>query len=165
MKKILIYGVIIFLFSCLFIDNNEIKNDEIRLRIIGNSNEENDIYIKEKIKEECFIILKDILDRDSKSYDLVINDLKENINIIREKIERIYSNVEVTLTEETYPLKVNNNNMEYNKKVITLLVKIDKANGDNYYTTLYPEFIQADEEKIIYKSIFLELLEKLKDGK
>lgn len=165
MKKILIYGVIIFLFSCLFIDNNEIKNDEIRLRIIGNSNEENDIYIKEKIKEECFIILKDILDRDSKSYDLVINDLEENINIIREKIERIYSNVEVTLKEETYPLKVNNNNMEYNKKVITLLVKIDKANGDNYYTTLYPEFIQADEEKIIYKSIFLELLEKLKDGK
>ena len=165
MKKILIYGVIIFLFSCLFIDNNEIKNDEIRLRIIGNSNEENDIYIKEKIKEECFIILKDILDRDSKSYDLVINDLEENINIIREKIERIYSNVEVTLKEETYPLKVNNNNMEYNKKVITLLVKIDKVNGDNYYTTLYPEFIQADEEKIIYKSIFLELLEKLKDGK
>jgi hypothetical protein len=165
MKKILIYGVIIFLFSCLFIDNNEIKNDEIRLRIIGNSNEENDIYIKEKIKEECFIILKDILDRDSKSYDLVINDLEENINIIREKIEKIYSNVEVTLKEETYPLKVNNNNMEYNKKVITLLVKIDKANGDNYYTTLYPEFIQADEEKIIYKSIFLELLEKLKGGK
>lgn len=142
MKKLMI--LIVFIIAVIIFNN---KDNEIRVRIIANSNNKEDIEIKEKIKLEVIEFL-DSIDGDITDYiNNNINDLETELN----KIEKC----SVTFENHIFMNKAYNDISIDNGEYLTLLIKINEAKGDNWWTTLYP-INDLDPTTIKYKSWILE---------
>lgn len=149
MKKILMLVItffyLLFLWGCS-------SSDELRLRILANSDDAKDQMVKQEVKN----YLKSTL----------INEL---INLDVSKIEQELSiafpqeHIQVEITYVRYEAK------SYHSKIVpsgnykTLLVKIGKGEGKNFWTLLYPEFFNIsfeDDHEIEYRSFFYDRLKQ-----
>lgn len=149
MKKILMAAItlfyLLFLLGCS-------SNNELRLRVLANSNDPADQEIKKEVKEY-----------------LQNNLVNELVNLDIKKIEKELSK---KFPEEKIKVEITNVNYEaktYNGKVIpsgnykTVLIKIGKGEGKNFWTLLYPEFFNIsfeDDHEIEYRSFFYDLLNR-----
>ena len=145
-----------------------IPSSSIRLRVIPNSNEPKDIYMKEQVKnyleENIYTLTKEIIN---------INDAR---NIIENNIPSIETNITNIFNDNNYqiPFKVNYGNNYFPEKVYkgityeegyyeSLVISIGAANGDNWWCVLFPNFCLVDtKEKHEYKSYFKELFSSKK---
>lgn len=140
MKKIIF--IILVIISSIYIYN--LEDEEIRVRIISNSNNELDIEYKEEVR----IIVEEFLNKnDSNNID---DYIKNNLEILKEQINN--EEVKVEYKKINFPLKSYNNKVLENKYVKTLLITINKGKGDNYWGILYPEYLNLNDEKVIIKS-------------
>ena len=138
MKKILF--LIIILFLCFIIPH---KNDEVRVRIISNSNEQIDKDNKYIVRDALVKIFKNYTFENvdvflSNNLNLLINDLKKELS------NEIFCLLKISYKETYFPPKSKNNTFTPPGKYKTLLIEIDNAKGSNWWSVLYPEFFNVD---------------------
>lgn len=166
-KRLVIYICIIGLILFLVIPK---EKEEIRVRVIANSNNAYDQEIKYVVASLLVNILGEY--QDKSNLKGVINEDLEKIEskILSILDEKNYPNVslDISFGKEKFPTKT------YNDKVIpggvyeTLVIRIGKANGSNWWSLLYPEFFSCSYEEINsgdveYRSYFWELIQNIKN--
>jgi len=170
MKKIIIIAAIMML---IIINNSKteniiIPNEAIRIRIIANTNEQQDIIVKENLKTEIENLIYELL-KDVKDIEKAREIIKENISNIDVKIKN-------NLIKQRYNQKYNINyglnyfpekqfkGIKYEEGYYeSLVVTLGKGEGDNWWCVLYPPLCMLETENIKdieYKSFVSEMLSK-----
>lgn len=136
MKKIGLVFIIILIAFIMIGDNND--REQLRFRIIANSDSVIDQNLKYKVAQEL--------------HRIKISE--ENLDIIKAKTEYIVLsnnftyNVDVEIKKQKFETKY------YNDKIIeggtykTIVVTIGKGQGKNYWTILYPEYFNVSFEDV-----------------
>ena len=166
-KVFLILFVIVIIYVYKTNEQNIfIPDSSIRLRVIPNSNNPEDIYIKEKVKN---YLENDIykLTKDTETIEEARIIISDSISSIEENIDNIFNNNDY---QSTYKVNYGLNYFpEKRYKGLTykegyyesLVISIGEANGDNWWCVLFPNFCLVDTSKDHeYKSFFKELISK-----
>ena len=147
-KKILILVITIIyliLISCCNYDSNN-----IRLRIIANSNNEYDQKVKNDLKDYLKIYLKD--------YDILNIDLKK----LEEKLNNEFeSKIKVERKYVNYEAKSYNNKLIQAGTYDTVLITIGEGKGKNFWTLLYPEYFNIsfeEDNEVEYRSYLYDII-------
>ena len=169
MKKIIFLSLLLLIiFNVYKLNENDfiIPDNAIRLRVIPNSNDSVDIYMKEKVKKylesDIYLITKDV------------NNIDDARMLIKESIPKIEDNIYEIFKDNKYMLNydVNYGNNYFPKKIYngviydegyyeSLVISIGEGKGDNWWCVLFPNFCLIDvKEKHEYKSYFKELMHK-----
>lgn len=166
MKKIILIISIILVIILLSNNNYNVTNDMIRFRVIANSNNSEDIIMKEKVVKT----LSNLLFKNNDSIEDTRNNVISNINNIENKIDKLFKKNKYDMT---YNISYGLNHFpkkEYNGQVFSegdyesLVIEIGEAKGNNYFCILYPPLCMIDEEKtdeVKYDFKIVELLKKL----
>lgn len=167
MKKYLILGIIILTFysysSVALEENIKIPEDSLRIRVIPNSNEVRDQQIKLKVKKEMQDTMYQLL-KDSQNIEEARTLIENNVTEVDKKINQL-------LVKENYNLGYNIN-FGYNyfpKKAYngitydegyyeSLVVKLGKGEGNNWWCVLYPTLCLVEEDNE-YKSVIKKIIE------
>ena len=170
MKKVIII-VSVLILAIIMLNKQEdyviVPNESIRFRIIPNSNIPEDIYMKEKVKENISNIIKDIETSDD------INESRKNvissINLIENNINELFQdnnynktfNVKYGLNH--FPEKVYKGVKYEEGNYESMVIEIGQAKGDNYWCVLFPPLclIEAEEsDEIEYKFFIADIINK-----
>lgn len=166
MKKIILIISIILVIILLSNNNYNVTNDMIRFRVIANSNNSEDIIMKEKVVKT----LSNLLFKNNDSIEDTRNNVISNINNIENKIDKLFKKNKYDMT---YNISYGLNHFpkkEYNGQVFSegdyesLVIEIGEAKGNNYFCILYPPLCMIDEDKtdeVKYDFKIVELLKKL----
>lgn len=158
MRRILLIIVVFVFIVCIFYDKEQ---EEIRVRIVPNSDNKEDLFIKEKIKSITICYLKEAYDKDYNTYinniSVTIDDLKDVIN------KEINAEVLITFDNHTLYNKTYNNNVIKNSNELTLYIEIGEGKGSNWWGTVYPDFLLVNGSEVMkYESIFVNIFKKIK---
>lgn len=144
-----------------------IPDSSIRLRVVPNSNDSNDINIKEQVKDYLETDIYTLL-KDTNNIDKARNIIKTNIPKIETNIDNIFKDnnynipYEVNFGYNYFPEKIYKGNTYEEGYYESLVIYIGEAEGDNWWCVLFPNLCLIDtEEDIEYKSYFQELLNKI----
>lgn len=163
MKKIIfIIGCLIVGFS-IYKKNDEIiiPNDAIRVRIIANSNNVEDIRdkirIKDEIKKDLYHIVSDA-DNSANARKSIIS----NINKIKKIVSLKTDNFTINYGKNYFPKKVYRG-IIYNEGMYdSLTITLGKGLGENWWCVLYPPLCLIKENNITsdveYRSFVYDLL-------
>lgn len=142
--------ILIFSSSC---SKNE---DYIRLRIIANSNFEEDINDKTIIKN----VIEELFNNKIIDYNtLNVENLKYYLNVYLS--ENLYMKLNITSCISYYPAKAYKDKFVPSGNYETLLIEIGEAKGNNFWTLLYPEYFGYEFEEsneIEFRSYFYDKL-------
>ena len=158
--------------SIMLLCNNQedyllIPNEAIRVRVIANSNLENDIKVKEQVKDELNDKVYRILNK--------VNTINDARKVISNNIEEINKTVDKSLKRLNYDKGFNINyglnyfpekefaGVKYDKGYYeSLVVTLGDGNGSNYWCVLFPPLclIEENNDNIQYKSYISEILNK-----
>ena len=170
--KYIPYFLIVFLIYATVTNalkkQNIIPDEAIRIRVIANSNEDNDQKIKLKVKEVVSDNMYHLL-KNTKSVD-------EARTIINNNLEMVNSDVDKVLKENNYLLGFNVNyglnyfpkkeykGIEYKEGYYeSLVVTLGEGKGDNWWCVLFPPvcMIEAEESSNYeYTSLVNEVISK-----
>lgn len=159
MKKIIVI-LIIGIFGYIIFNQDNIS-DNIRIRVIANTNTEIDIYEKNKVVG----IVKSVIKADDTEKDIEIK-----LDVLRKKInsysKEINKNIKVEFKNTNFPAKSLNGEIIPRGVYKTLLITIGKGEGNNYWSLLYPEyygitFEEIDSKNIIVESYFKKVFKKI----
>lgn len=170
MRKILIILAII---SMIYILNNTqeeyviVPDESIRFRIIPNSNAIEDIYMKEKVKENLSSTLENIEKSDNinESRKNIINSIpsiKENITTLFEKNDYDKS-FNINYGKNYFPEKIYNGVKYKEGNYESMVIEIGEAKGDNFWCVLFPPLCLIDakeNENVEYKFFISEIINK-----
>ena len=153
MKKIVFIIVFLFVLLINFTDTND--SEEIRFRVIANSNEQNDQALKMKIVNK--------LKNENISLD--------NLGILKSKVEYIVlSNnfnyqVNVCIRNEYFETKYYNDKIIQGGTYKTIVVTLGEGKGKNYWTILYPQYFDASFEDVNTGNVSYDvwMLKKIKE--
>ncbi len=171
MSKIIIgITIVIFFFTYNTISANEIivPNEAIRLRVIANSNSEYDqhmkMMVKQEVQENIYTLLSDT------------KNTSEAREIIKKNIDFFDNNLKTFLDQKNYSIgySIDFGNFYFkgreDKGIVydegyyeSLLVKLGKAEGDNWWCVLFPPLclLEAHEStEVEYKFFVHQLIEK-----
>ncbi len=171
-KKILLILLILVVIYVYKINNQYflIPDSAIRLRVIPNSNEPRDIYMKEKIKEYLEKNVYDLV-KDNQDIDVARKIISENISTIDNNVNSIFKANEYPLK---YHISFGNNyfpaksykGVKYDEGYYeSLVIAIGEAEGDNWWCVLFPNYCLIDKEKHSYNSLIKELFNKYSKNK
>ena len=163
MKKIIFLTISVVIGILVYQKNDEIiiPSDSIRVRIIANSNNIEDLYKKKKIKEEIKKDLYDLVKDVSNSKD-ASKSIENNLDKINNLVSSKTNDFNITYGMNYFPKKtykgVLYNAGNYNSLVITL----GKGLGENWWCVLYPPLCMIDENEtttdVEYRSFVLDML-------
>ena len=128
--------VVFFILFIVINDTND--KEQLRFRIIANSNSVIDQNLKYKIAKEL----------------QKIKISKDNLDIIKQKAEYIVlSNnftykIDVSIKKQTFETKYYNNRIIEGGTYKTIVVTIGEGKGNNYWTILYPEYFNVSFEDV-----------------
>ena len=163
MKKIVFLLISVVIGILVYQKNDEIiiPSDSIRVRIIANSNNIEDLYKKKKIKEE---IKKDLYDlvKDVSNSEEAGKSIENNLDKINNLVSSKTNDFNITYGMNYFPKKtykgVLYNAGNYNSLVITL----GKGLGENWWCVLYPPLCMIDDNEtttdVEYRSFVLDML-------
>lgn len=169
MKKILI--IISMLITLLILIKNEetlmIPEESIRFRVIANSNNKQDIEVKEYLVNEIIMNNKDIFS------STTLKNSREKINNNIDNVEKVVNNTFKKLNyNKNYDIKYGINYFPKKKyKGInydsgyyeSLVITIGEGKGNNYWCVMFPPLCMIDEENLDnaeYKFKITEIIEK-----
>lgn len=171
MKKALIILAslsLIFMLNTNTEDYVVVPKESIRFRIIPNSNTPEDLYLKEKVKEEINSVINNI----ETATD--INESRENIlesiPLIEEKIDILFQNEEynkpykIKFGMNYFPEKIYKGVKYEAGNYESMVIEIGESKGDNYWCVLFPPLclIEAEESDDVEYSCFIsEIIKKL----
>ena len=169
-KKIFIILLLLIVINVYQItdENLIIPSSSIRLRVIPNSNEPKDIYMKEQVKnyleDNIYTLTKEIIDINEAR-----NIIESNIPCIKNNISNIFDQnnyqmpFEVNYGDNYFPEKEYKGTIYEEGYYESLVISIGNASGDNWWCVLFPNFCLVDtKEKHTYKSYFKELFSSKK---
>lgn len=170
MKKIIVYiGLAIGVYLLIGVSTSyAIPNENIRIRVIANSNSELDQEIKYKVKDEIQDDLYNLL-KNTKGIDEARKLINNNLGDLDSKVYNV-------LNQNNYPLSYKINyglnyfpQKEY-KGVIyeegyyeSLVITLGEGNGDNWWCVLFPPLclLEAEEsDEVEYTSFIKEIVNK-----
>ena len=169
MKKVTVILAII-MYLIMNGENNEviiIPNESIRVRVVANSNNQNDQKIKETLKNNIKPAIYSLL-KDAKNINEAREILKRNIPNIKVEIEK---NLKLQNTNMSYNINYGQNyfpkkeykGIEYDEgNYESLVITLGNGKGDNWWCILFPPLCMIDEKtsEVEYKSIVMEILNK-----
>ncbi len=156
MKKIVIFIIAVIVLIVVVLKPNE--SEEIRVRIVPNSNNEIDLVIKEEVKERVIVFLEENYDKDR---NLFIDNMQDKIPFLKQELEEKSIRTNISLCEHNFYNKTYNNNSVKNAKVLTLLVVIEEGNGDNWWGSIYPNLLEVNSSEVVrYKSFLKKIYDK-----
>ena len=155
MKKVIVLVLVIFVLFLVFKNDN--NDDQIRVRVIANS----DSYVDQKTKSEVVSIMKNVIKADD-SYDDVILKLDELDLKLQEYSNKNSVDIDLEFKDTIFPAKSLDGKIIEGGVYKTILITIGNGKGKNYWSLLYPEyygitFEDIDSENIIVKSFIYEL--------
>ena len=120
------------------------KEDEIRIRVIANSDSDEDISKKEEIVN--FLVYNILKDK-------ILDDkyLTENYLWIEQELKKEFKNVEVKYVDHTFYNKTYNGSVLDNGTYKTLLILVGEAKGSNWWSSIYDGKILFGSEEVEYK--------------
>ena len=161
--------IIILAVLTLFMFNNKTKaniipDEAIRLRVIANSNSEEDqnikLEVRDKIQKKLYNLLKDV------------KGIEKARKIINDNLDDINKEVNETLNSDDYNINFGLNyfpkkkykGVIYNEGYYeSLVITLGSGEGNNWWCVLFPPFclIEAEESnEVEYKFFIQELIEK-----
>ena len=146
MKKI-IFIVICLVIGILVYKKSEqiiIPSDAIRIRIIANSNNIEDLYQKKKIKESIKDDIYNLVKDSSNSMEASIN-IKNNISKIDSLIKSKTSNYKITYGKNYFPEKIYKGVVYPSGEYDSLVITLGSGLGDNWWCVLYPPLCLIDD--------------------
>lgn len=166
MRKTVIFLFVLIIVIC-FISNKTsvlIPNKAIRVRIIANSDslkdQEQKAIIKNEVNKLLYTKLKNI-DNYNDAQDIISSSLKDIENIVNSYTE----DYDVSYGNNYFPEKeykgVNYKAGNYE----SLVIKLGKGKGRNFWCVLFPPLCMIDENKlnsVSYKFFVTELLKSIK---
>ena len=165
MKKI-IFGLLALIVVCLLYKKEEfvvIPNSAIRIRVISNSNDINDLYQKKIVKNDLESYLYEKLEgvENLESARKVINDNLHKINGIIEN--NGISEYKINYGMNYFPKKVYKGVLYKEGEYESIEVRLGKGVGDNYWCVLFPPLCLINENEntsdVTYQLYVKELLE------
>ncbi|MCL2522910.1 MAG: stage II sporulation protein R [Erysipelotrichales bacterium] len=151
-KLVFIFFIIVGIMLLL---PEEANDPEVRLRIMANSNTQEDIEIKNQVKEQVTVFLTNILTEEKRVFE-VINIIGNNILLLEAELNTSFSEeIDVRFTRHLFPVKSRNGIVTESRHYDTLLITINEGNGDNFWTTLFPNLFGATGE-VEYRWFILE---------
>lgn len=155
MKKVIVLILVIFVLFLVFKNDN--NDDQIRVRVIANS----DSYVDQKTKSEVVSIMKNVIKADD-SYDDVVLKLDELDLKLQEYSNKNNVDIDLEFKDTIFPAKSLDGKIIEGGVYKTILITIGNGKGKNYWSLLYPEyygitFEDIDSENIIVKSFIYEL--------
>ncbi|HHU56139.1 MAG TPA: hypothetical protein GXZ48_05580 [Acholeplasmataceae bacterium] len=135
MKKYIILIIIIIAIVLLLYKP---ENEELRIRIIANSNSSIDQQMKDDVANKLKKTLKET----------------RNLSIIKEDVEYVISKydvnyeVNVEIKDQKFPPKYLGDEVIPGGVYKTLVIEIGKAQGKNYWSILYPEYFNCSFEDV-----------------
>ena len=167
--KIFLFLLILIIIGIYSKNESElsIPDSSIRLRVIPNSNDSNDIFIKEKVKKYLETDIYTLL-KDTKDITTARTTINNNIDTIDRNINNIFKDYNYNIPYEVnfgynyFPEKKYQGKTYQEGYYESLVIYIGEAEGDNWWCVLFPNFCLIDtEEEHEYKSYFKELLKKI----
>lgn len=152
-------GIFIIILICsivgisFVISNNE--DNELRIRILSNSNSEIDQIEKQIVKEE----LEKILSKNS-----YLNYLEIEKKLIENTKDKVKNTIKVEIKKSYYPAKSYDGKFIPSGSYNTLLITIGNGKGSNFWTLLYPEYFNItfeDNNEIEYRIYVIDLIIKI----
>lgn len=168
MKKIVMLISILLILFVVNDKNDYVLNDNIRFRVIANSNSAEDILIKQKVSRKISNIIFD----KGKNKDDIRNNIIKNINTIENEVDQV-------LIDNKYNKEFNINygynyfpEKQYNGETLeagnyeSLVVTLGEGKGNNYWCILYPPLCMISEDdnisnKVEYKFKIIEYIKKI----
>lgn len=152
-KKGILFIVLISMVGLFFIILPD-DSEELRIRILANSNDLVDLKEKEIVKDELEEVLNEIKDLNT----FILEDkLKERLS------GKITNSIKVELVNSYYPAKSYNNEFIPSGSYKTILITIGNGKGNNFWTLLYPEYYNIefeDNNEIEYQIFIVDLFRK-----
>ena len=163
MKKIMfvVISVIVGVLVSKKSDEIIIPSDAIRVRIIANSNNIEDLYTKYKLKDE---IKNDLyaLVKDAKSSNEASNSIKNNLDNIKTIVSNKAKNYTVNYGINHFPSKVYKGISYPEGDYESLVITLGSGLGDNWWCVMYPPLCMIDDNSntkdVEYRFIVQELL-------
>lgn len=167
MKKVLIlFGIFIFyiLVGTVLTESELIPNEAIRIRVIANSDAEQDQKLKLEIKEELEKLLYSKL-KNIKGIEEAANIIKETIPEAKEVVYNILgnNNYEINYGMNYFPKK-EYKGITYNEGYYeALVVTLGTGLGQNWWCVLFPPLCMLDNiemEDVEYRSLAVDIINK-----
>ena len=176
MKKkifLILFALVIIYVYKINEQNIFIPDTAIRLRVIPNSNDPEDINIKEQVKK--------YLEKNVYALTKDTNDIDEARRVINDSIPDIKNHIDNIFITNSYNLPYDINYgynyfpvKEYKGQIYgegyyeSLVISIGDANGDNWWCVLFPNFCLVDidkehEYKLYFKELFTKYSKKWKE--
>lgn len=167
MKKILVLIIVI----CVYVgigkittEKSIIPKDAIRIRIIANSNSENDQNIKMNLKSELepylFNLIRDAHDS-NEAKNIINNNLTDINDFIYSKIEN--DDYKINFGKNYFPEK-EYKGIKYDEGYYdSLLITLGDGLGDNWWCVLFPPLCMIDASSSTdyeYKSFVIDVINK-----
>ena len=172
MKKfVVILSLVLFIgVGALFIPEQEVDCDYLRLHIRANSNNELDQKIKYEIKDVLIEFLTPSL-CNVQSKEKAIEIVNNNSNLIKAKCLELLNrkcfnySVNIKISNEYFPTRTYANTTLESGYYDAVVVELGEAVGDNWWCVMYPPlcFVNKNENQtqIKYKSIIYEWFKKI----
>lgn len=165
MKK-LIFGLLAVIIGILVYKKDEfivIPSNAIRIRVISNSNNIDDLYLKKNVKNQVedylYQKLEGVYDLDEAR--LIINNNLEKVNSIIE--EKGISEYQINYGMNYFPKKIYKGVLYQEGEYESVEIRLGKAQGDNYWCVLFPPLCLINENDntsdVTYQLYVKELLE------
>ena len=167
-KKIFLILLVLIIISVYKLTDEYIyiPDSSIRLRVIPNSNNPEDINIKEQVKKYLENNIYS-LTKNTKDIDEARIIISKNIPVVKENIDNIFTNnnyelpYEINFGYNYFPEKIYKGITYDEGYYESLVISIGESKGDNWWCVLFPNFCLIDtQEKHEYKSYFKELISK-----
>ena len=164
MKKIIVLVICILIGILVNKKTDEIiiPSDAIRIRIIANSNNIEDLYEKEKLKNDIKGDLYNYV-KDADSSFVAGENIKKNIDNIRKLISQKTSTFKLNYGSNYFPKKVYKNVVYPEGEYDSLVITLGSGIGDNWWCVLYPPICMIDDNEntsdVEYRFLVSDLLQ------
>ena len=153
--------LIILVIVCFIVMIKGIKDDEqeIRVRIIPNSNNQGDLENKQIVKDVIVSYLYNAYDEE---YFVFTDNIEKGLEYLQVIVtDAIGDEVLISFGNHTLYNKTYNNTVVKNSTELTLLIVIGEGKGDNWWGTVYPDFLVINGSEVVkYESLFVKLFNK-----
>ncbi len=166
-KTTLLCLIAILVIILVITKENRIKipNEAIRIRIIANSQDDNDIIkkmqVKEKIEKEIYNLLIN-----AKSISEAKNIISNNLSNLNIQIEEITDDYSLDFGKNYFPKKVYKGIIYEEGIYDSLVITLGEGNGDNWWCILFPPLCLLEDndttQDVEYRFFIKDLLQKYK---
>ncbi|MDD2391407.1 MAG: stage II sporulation protein R [Bacilli bacterium] len=172
MRKTIMLIALIFVFyliiSDFFVEEVIIPEDSIRIRILANSNKDEDLAVKEEVKDDVQKELNKIL-KDSKNIKdarkTIITSMPEINNTVEKSLmsQNVYQKFDINYGYNYFPDK-EYKGVIYNEGYYeSVLVTLGEGMGNNWWCVLFPPLCLIEgqvNEEVEYKLFVKEMINK-----